>query len=354
MAKGSHSGVGLYVVIALILAVITYIEYYIVEFPLAWLGPGWTLFWLVTLSVAKFIMVIWFFMHLRDDDKLYTGFFASGFVIAMGTFAALMAMFLLPRAVAPVMAATQPPAIGQAHGEGYDPYAAKLDEETRARIETDGLSRPLAERSDSPRPSDRTLRITPPAAAADTFELRTDEVADPDDAAAPAEPEAAAEPDDVAEPAAAEPTPPADEPIVAEASDPTFDRALGASVYAANCAGCHQANGAGIVGVFPPLADHSDDLYRADGGTYLINVLLYGLQGPIVVAGTTYSGFMPAWAHLSDEQIAAVINHTIAGFDGAAPPDDFDAIRPADVAAERNKGLAPAAVHELRSRLRLE
>jgi mono/diheme cytochrome c family protein len=349
MAQGSHSGTGIYIVVALILAVITYIEYYIVEFPLAWLGPGWTLFWLVTLSVAKFFMVIWFFMHLRDDDKLYTGFFASGFVIAMGTFVALMALFLFPRAVAPAMAATQPPAIGgQAHGEGYDPYAAKLDDETRARIESDGLSRPLSERSDSPRPADRTLRITPPAAAADTFELRTDAVAAADDAAAPAAP------DGTAEPAAAEPAPPADEPVMAEAPDATFDRALGASVFAANCAGCHQATGGGIVGVFPPLAGHADDLYRADGGTYLINVLLYGLQGPIVVAGTTYSGFMPAWAHLSDEQIAAVINHVIAGFDGIDTPDDFDAIRPADVAAERNKGLSPAAVHELRSRLRLE
>jgi hypothetical protein len=34
-------------------------------------------------------MVIWFFMHLKDDDKLYTGFFASGMVIALGTFVVL-------------------------------------------------------------------------------------------------------------------------------------------------------------------------------------------------------------------------------------------------------------------------
>jgi mono/diheme cytochrome c family protein len=351
MAKGSPSGVGLYVVVALILAVITYIEYYIVEFPLAWLGPSWTLFWLVTLSVAKFIMVIWFFMHLRDDDKLYTGFFTSGFVIAMGTFVALMAMFLFPRAVAPVMAATQPPAIGgQAHGEGHaDPYAAKLDEATRERIESDGLSRPLAERSDTPRPADLTLRITPPAAASDGFGLRTD---DPPAEAAPAASAASAAAP--AAEAAAEPAPPAaDEPTLARAADPTFDRALGASVFV-NCAGCHQANGSGIVGVFPPLVGHAADLYRADGGTYLVNVLLYGLQGQIVVAGTTYSGFMPAFGHLSDEQVAAVINHIVAGFDGADAPEGFDAIRPADVAAERNKGISPADVHALRARLALD
>jgi mono/diheme cytochrome c family protein len=342
MAHGNDthsSGPGLYIVVALILGVITYIEYYIVEFPPIWMSSAWVMFWLILLSVAKFLMVIWFFMHLRDDDKLYTGFFASGMVIAMGTFVVLVAVFLFPRAVAPAVAATQPPAI-PAHAA--DPYPKGLDAEMRALIDTDGLSRPIAARTDAPRPKDQSLRISPPAAAEGLFALRV------------ADEEPAVDPD--ADPAAAAAPAPeereGDAPTLAAVADPTFDRELGAQAYAQSCSGCHGPTGAGIPGVFPPLAGHALDLYQADGGrTYLIDVLLYGLQGPIEVAGQTYNGVMPAWQQLSDEQIAAIVNHAVVGFDAVDEPDDFDAIRPDEVAAERGKGLTPSDVHALRQDL---
>jgi mono/diheme cytochrome c family protein len=342
MAHGNDthsSGPGLYIVVALILGVITYIEYYIVEFPPIWMSSAWVMFWLILLSVAKFLMVIWFFMHLRDDDKLYTGFFASGMVIAMGTFVVLVAVFLFPRAVAPAVAATQPPAI-PAHAA--DPYPTGLDAEVRALIDTDGLSRPIAARTDTPRPKDQSLRLTPPALADGLFSLRVADV------------EPAVDPD--ADPAAAAAPAPeereGDAPTLADVADPTFDRELGAQAYAQSCSGCHGPTGAGIPGVFPPLAGHALDLYQADGGrTYLIDVLLYGLQGPIEVDGQTYNGVMPAWQQLSDEQIAAIVNHAVVGFDTVDEPDDFDAIRPDEVAAERGKGLTPSDVHALRQDL---
>jgi mono/diheme cytochrome c family protein len=340
MAHGTHKGPGIYVVVALILGVITYVEYYIVEFPLAWLGPSWTLFWLVTLSLAKFFMVIWFFMHLRDDDKLYTGFFASGMVIAMATFIALMAMFLLPRAVAPVMAATQPATQAAAHG------AAKtdghgVDAATHDRITSDGLSRSAAEQADAPRPKDQSLTVTPPAAPAEGFALRHE-----GQPAGGAAAETAA-----AEPAAAAPA----EPAAEREADPTFDREAASRAYLQNCSACHQAAGTGIPGAFPPLAGHAADIYEADGGrTYLIDVVLYGLMGPITVNGQTYNGMMPPWPQLNDEQIALILNHVVAGFDGQSPPDGFDAYRAADVAGERGKGMTPPAVHTLRGTLGID
>ena len=145
-----------------------------------------------------------------------------------------------------------------------------------------------------------------------------------------------------------------DAPARAEA-DPTVDRELGAQVYAANCSACHQANGSGLANVFPPLAGHAADLYLAEGGrTYLIDVLLYGLQGPITVNGTPYNGLMPAWAQLGDEQIAAVVNHAVAGFESSPPPEGFDAITPDEVAARRGQGLTGAQMLERREDLALE
>ena len=80
----------------------------------------------------------------------------------------------------------------------------------------------------------------------------------------------------------------------------------GATVYNANCVACHQANGQGLAGAFPPL----------DGSEWVLadtripaQILVHGVQGEMVVMGNTYAGVMPAMAHLSDEELAAVLNY---------------------------------------------
>jgi cytochrome c oxidase subunit 2 len=70
----------------------------------------------------------------------------------------------------------------------------------------------------------------------------------------------------------------------------------GATVYAANCAACHQANGKGA-GPIKPL-DGSAVVLDADQSK-VISVLLNGQAG----------GAMPAWKQLSDTEIAAVITY---------------------------------------------
>ncbi len=116
----------------------------------------------------------------------------------------------------------------------------------------------------------------------------------------------------------------------------------GAQLYAANCASCHGPGGAGIAGAFPPLAGHAAELAQ-QSRPYLIDSLLYGLQGQIVVRGTTYNGVMPAWGQLSDDEIAAVLDHIVA-LDGPSVPS-FEAD---EVAAERGKGWSPADVLDFR------
>ena len=126
---------------------------------------------------------------------------------------------------------------------------------------------------------------------------------------------------------------------------------LGNRAYA-NCVACHQQNGEGIVGAFPPLAGHMSELYNAEGGRkYIINTVLYGLQGEIEVLGQSYNGVMTPWGQLSDEEIAATLNHELTSWGNNALLEDFQPIQPAEVEAERGNGLSAAQVLELRPEL---
>lgn len=138
------------------------------------------------------------------------------------------------------------------------------------------------------------------------------------------------------------------QPVSSDADFDWIDQ--GRSVYNANCASCHGPQGAGIPGAFPPVSGHTSDLFNLDDGpAYLIDVMLYGLQGEIVVDGATYNGVMPAWQHLDDGALAAVINHLVTAWDdGAALTDDAVLLAPADVAAQRDRGLTAADVLEQR------
>lgn len=103
----------------------------------------------------------------------------------------------------------------------------------------------------------------------------------------------------------------------------------GAQIFTGKCAGCHQANGAGVPGVFPPLAASP---WVTESPTRLIQILLHGIQGPIDVLGVTYNGMMPAWKTLSDAEIAAVARYVRSAFGNSA---DTLSLTPELVAAER-------------------
>jgi ubiquinol-cytochrome c reductase cytochrome b subunit len=94
--------------------------------------------------------------------------------------------------------------------------------------------------------------------------------------------------------------------------------AAGAQVYATNCAGCHQANGQGQPGMFPPLA--GNPVVTGDSGA-VIKIVADGLSGQITVKGSNYSGQMPAWkGQLSNAQIAAVVTYIRDAWGNKAPP----------------------------------
>lgn len=334
MSHNSHGNpVPTYIITALILGVITYVEFAIVEYEIAWLSSGATLFWLIALSVVKFAMVIAIFMHLKDDERTYTGFFSSGLLIALATFLIMPLLFTvrtLPQ---------ESGASAEAHGEPSHEESG-VSEETRRAIETNGASRPRSEQLQAPPPADRSLTVEPPAARESEARLRAEQPT----AAADGGEEATAQAQDTGQEPAGEGG--AGEPV-------TFDRELGQAIYGRNCQSCHQAEGQGAPGMFPPLAENMPQIHAAEGGReYLIDVLLNGLQGEIEVLGETYNNFMPAWDSLSDEEIAAVLNHELTAWGNEDALGDFEPIAAEEVGARR--GTDPGDLNERRSQLQAQ
>lgn len=92
---------------------------------------------------------------------------------------------------------------------------------------------------------------------------------------------------------------------------------IGASLYRTSCASCHQTNGGGLEGVFPPLA--GDPVVLAEDPTRHIEIILFGLQGQ-PIEGVDYPTAMPGWAEqLSDAEVAAVVNHERTSWGNQAP-----------------------------------
>ncbi len=80
----------------------------------------------------------------------------------------------------------------------------------------------------------------------------------------------------------------------------------GKAAYTTYCQNCHQADGKGVPGAFPPLA--KSDFLKKPVKALIDNVLL-GQNGETTVNGQKYNGAMPAQNFLSDDQIADILNY---------------------------------------------
>lgn len=99
----------------------------------------------------------------------------------------------------------------------------------------------------------------------------------------------------------------------------------GAAIYSTYCATCHQTNGKGVKGVFPPLA--GDPVVTAEDPTAHICTVLYGQQGK-TIDGVSYAAIMPPWGEqLSNVKLVAVINHERTSWDNNAPTITVDDIK---------------------------
>ncbi len=267
----AHSG-WFYTGIAVFLGVLTFIE----------LGPlfGWynlpaTV--LIALSVVKFTTVVALFMHLWDDDGIFTRVFLAPLIGA-----ALMVMVLM------TLMHTWSPSprddvfpIAERWGDTYNGTCSSwLVSSTSNR--TYCASPPISqERIAMFMPKGNTSPSGPPAV----------------DLTGKSEPEVLA-----------------------------ALMTRGEQIYTGNCAACHQPTGLGLAGAYPPLAG-SD--YFTDKTTHA-KIVINGLAGPIVVAGQPYNGVMSAFGALSDFNIAAVATYernTWGNNLGVVLPEDVKAAR---------------------------
>ena len=104
--------------------------------------------------------------------------------------------------------------------------------------------------------------------------------------------------------------------------------AFGKDKYMATCVACHQANGQGIEGAFPPLA--KSDYLNADVDR-AIDIVLHGKTGEITVNGKKYNSVMTAQA-LSDEEVANVLTYVYNSWGNSKKE-----VTPEMVKAVRNK-----------------
>jgi hypothetical protein len=86
------SPVARYTITAIILAIITSIEVMVLYPPLAAAADTPKVVLLCFLGTCKFILVVALFMHLWNDDPLFTGIFGLGMLIGTGTLVALVAL----------------------------------------------------------------------------------------------------------------------------------------------------------------------------------------------------------------------------------------------------------------------
>ncbi|HEY1976713.1 MAG TPA: cytochrome c [Candidatus Baltobacteraceae bacterium] len=91
----------------------------------------------------------------------------------------------------------------------------------------------------------------------------------------------------------------------------------GAKVYQTNCSSCHQVNGQGSPGAFPPLA--GNPVVTGDPAK-VIHIVKFGLSGAVSVSGKTFNGMMPAWGtQLSNADIAAALTYVRSSWGNKAP-----------------------------------
>ncbi len=100
----------------------------------------------------------------------------------------------------------------------------------------------------------------------------------------------------------------------------------GKAIYDGLCLTCHQADGRGLPGIYPPLVGS----HLVGDATPLIRILLHGLHGPLTVDGVTYGSLPMPPMGLGDQQMAEVLTHVRSAFGNQAA-----AVTAAQVTAER-------------------
>jgi cytochrome c oxidase cbb3-type subunit 2 len=109
-----------------------------------------------------------------------------------------------------------------------------------------------------------------------------------------------------------------------------YDAKKGQSLYTTNCSLCHQANGEGLIGAYPPLK--GSGVVTKNDATKHIRIVLDGLQNA-KAGGVVYANPMPPFGStLNDSDIADIINYERSSWGNHG-----QLVTAAQVAAERGR-----------------
>ena len=125
------------------------------------------------------------------------------------------------------------------------------------------------------------------------------------------------------------------------------DPEMGKRIYnGPYCGPCHQANGMGTPGMFPPLA--GSEWVATENPENIIRIVLNGIAGPITVSGQQFNNVMPPWRDaLTDEQIAAVITYIRSDWGNKGSPVTVDLVKKIREATKDKSG--PWSAEELKT-----
>ena len=115
-------------------------------------------------------------------------------------------------------------------------------------------------------------------------------------------------------------------------------QAHGKQVFEGTCAACHQPNGVGLPGAFPPLA--KSDFLAADPNR-AVHIVLNGLTGHVTVNGQHFDSTMPPFGpQLSDRDVADALTFVLNSWGNPG-----GRIQPEQVKLVRSEGTAITMVH---------
>lgn len=125
----------------------------------------------------------------------------------------------------------------------------------------------------------------------------------------------------------------------------------GAHLFNSECAVCHQADGAGAVGLAPPLRNSLQGyIGGAEGRGYLAQILISGMAGPIRSQAQYWNGVMPSFATHSDTELAATLHYVLTQLNGLSAAD-AEQIDIAQIAAARQRAPSAGETRKLRQQL---
>jgi mono/diheme cytochrome c family protein len=82
--------------------------------------------------------------------------------------------------------------------------------------------------------------------------------------------------------------------------------------YVKHCSLCHQPDAQGIPGTFPRIWGRIGQIAATpEGAAFVAQAVLWGMSGTVSVDDVPVTGVMPGVPHVSDEEIAAIVDYLI-------------------------------------------